>query len=75
MGPSCTPDADDTALVWRIAGPGAGDPRQPLMLAELDRYRDALKSDSTFGLAAIRGAQAAAWNHRSEEAQSLIDVF
>jgi serine/threonine protein kinase/tetratricopeptide (TPR) repeat protein len=40
----------------------------------LDRYRDALKSDSTFGLAAIRGAQAAAWNHRSEEAQSLIDV-
>jgi hypothetical protein len=36
-----TPDADDTALVWRIAGPGAGDPRQQLMLAELARYRDA----------------------------------
>jgi hypothetical protein len=36
-----TPDADDTALVWRIAGPDAGDPRQQLMLGELARYRDA----------------------------------
>src|SRR6185369_11489435 len=36
-----TPDADDTALVWRIAGPGAGDPRQPTMLEELAHYRDA----------------------------------
>jgi hypothetical protein len=36
-----TPDADDTALAWRIAGPGPGDPRQQLMLGELARYRDA----------------------------------
>jgi hypothetical protein len=36
-----TPDADDTALVWRIASPGADDPRQQLMLGELARYRDA----------------------------------
>jgi hypothetical protein len=41
LGCVITPDADDTALVWRIAGPGAGDPRQQLMLGELARYRDA----------------------------------
>jgi hypothetical protein len=41
LGCVITPDADDTALVWRIAGPGAGDPRQPTMLAALARYRDA----------------------------------
>jgi hypothetical protein len=41
LGCVITPDADDTALVWRIAGPGAGDPRQQLMLRELARYRDA----------------------------------
>ena len=38
----------------------------------LQHYRDALRADSTFGLAAIRGAQAAAWNHRSDEAESFI---
>jgi hypothetical protein len=41
LGCVITPDADDTALVWRIAGPGAGDPRQQPMLAALARYRDA----------------------------------
>jgi hypothetical protein len=41
LGCVITPDADDTALVWRIAGAGAGDPRQQPMLAELARYRDA----------------------------------
>jgi hypothetical protein len=40
LGCVITPDADDTALAWRIAGPGAGDPRQQPMLAELARYRD-----------------------------------
>ncbi len=40
LGCVITPDADDTALVWRIAGQGAGDPRQQSMLAELARYRD-----------------------------------
>jgi tetratricopeptide (TPR) repeat protein len=38
----------------------------------LDRYRDAVRADSTFSLAAIRGAQAATWNHRSSEAESFI---
>ena len=41
LGCVITPDADDTALVWRIAGFGAGDPREQLMLQELARYRDA----------------------------------
>jgi hypothetical protein len=41
LGCVITPDADDTALVWRIAGHGADDPRQQRMLAELARYRDA----------------------------------
>jgi len=40
LGCVITPDADDTALVWRIARRGAGDPRQQSMLAELARYRD-----------------------------------
>jgi hypothetical protein len=40
LGCVITPDADDTALVWRIARQGNDDPRQQLMLAELTRYRD-----------------------------------
>lgn len=41
LGCAITPDADDTALVWRIAGPGAADPRRQPMLDLLARYRDA----------------------------------
>lgn len=41
LGCAITPDADDTALVWRIAGPGAGDARRQPMLDVLARYRDA----------------------------------
>jgi hypothetical protein len=41
LGCVITPDADDTALAWRIAGFGAGDPRKQLMLGELSHYRDA----------------------------------
>ena len=40
----------------------------------LKHYRAAVKADSLFGLAAVRGAQAAVWSHRPEEAASLIDV-
>ncbi len=40
----------------------------------LDRYRDAVAADSTFAVAAIRGAQAAQWNHRPREAVSLLEV-
>ncbi|WP_313920673.1 hypothetical protein [Tahibacter sp.] len=41
LGCAITPDADDTALVWRIAGRGASDPRRKPMLDVLARYRDA----------------------------------
>lgn len=40
LGCAITPDSDDTALVWRIAG-GATDSRRQAMLEELARYRDA----------------------------------
>lgn len=41
LGCVITPDTDDTALTWRIAGHGADDPRRQPMLDELARYRDA----------------------------------
>jgi len=41
LGCVITPDADDTALVWRIAGRRTGDPREQRMLEELASYRDA----------------------------------
>ena len=41
LGCAITADADDTALVWRITGHGAGDPRRQAMLDVLSRYRDA----------------------------------
>ncbi len=40
LGCAITPDADDTALAWRIAGV-ASDPRLAPMLATLARYRNA----------------------------------
>lgn len=41
LGCAITPDADDTALAWRIAGRGLGDPRSGPMLKTLARYRGA----------------------------------
>jgi hypothetical protein len=41
LGCVITPDADDTALVWRITGHAAGDPRLQPMLQVLAGYRDA----------------------------------
>ena len=38
----------------------------------LGHYRDALARDSSFGFAAIRGAQAAAWGHRETEAAAMV---
>ncbi|HSX59081.1 MAG TPA: hypothetical protein VLF18_02670 [Tahibacter sp.] len=39
LGCAITPDADDSALVWRVAG-SADDPRRRPMLDTLARYRD-----------------------------------
>jgi hypothetical protein len=41
LGCAITPDADDTALAWRVAGRGLRDPRARRMLRTLARYRDA----------------------------------
>jgi hypothetical protein len=41
LGCVITPDADDTALAWRIARKGAGAPQLPRMLRTLARYRTA----------------------------------
>lgn len=40
LGCAITPDADDTALAWRVAGPGMDDPRLKPMLSVLAGYRD-----------------------------------
>jgi hypothetical protein len=41
LGCPITPDADDTALVWRLAPPPSGDPRRASMRRVLESYRDA----------------------------------
>ena len=72
----------DVSVDWRDRPPAA---IANFLLAEaafrrvhlpeaLDRYRDAVAADSTFAVAAIRGAQAATWNHRPGEASSLLTV-
>lgn len=40
----------------------------------LESYRRAVALDSSFAIAALRGAQAAAWNHRGDEAASMLRV-
>ena len=65
-------DRDPAAVASFLLGESAF--RRVHLTEALQNYRDALKADSTFGLAAIRGAQAAAWNHRSDEAASFIDA-
>ncbi len=40
----------------------------------LAAFQAAVAADSTFGLAAMRGAQVATWNHRPGEAESLAQV-
>lgn len=41
LGCAITPDADDTALAWRIVRPPVGDPRRASMRRVLNSYRDA----------------------------------
>ena len=65
-------DRDPASIASFLLAEGAF--RRVHLSDALDRYRDALASDSTFALAAIRGAQAAAWNHRPEEAASFIQI-
>ena len=65
-------DRDPAAVASFLLAEGAF--RRAHLVDALDKYRDALRTDSTFGLAAIRGAQAATWNHRFDEADSFIGL-
>jgi tetratricopeptide (TPR) repeat protein len=46
--------------------------RRVHLVDALAQYEAAVATDSSFALAAVRGAQAATWNHRPREAVSLI---
>ena len=48
--------------------------RRAQFSAAVSSYRDAVAADSSFGLAAIRGAQAASWDHRPDQASEFITV-
>ncbi|MEO8194071.1 MAG: protein kinase [Gemmatimonadales bacterium] len=63
-------DRDPKAVASFLLGESAF--RRARLAEALDHYRDAMRGDSTFTLAAIRGAQAATWNHRPDEAESFI---
>jgi tetratricopeptide (TPR) repeat protein len=74
--------APDITAEWKDRDPGAianfllGEAafRRVHLVEALGHYRDAVKTDSLFGLAAVRGAQAATWNHRPTEAAALIQI-
>jgi serine/threonine protein kinase/tetratricopeptide (TPR) repeat protein len=65
-------DRDPGAVASYLAGEAAF--RRVHLSEALAHYRDAVKADTSFGLAAVRGAQAATWNHRSSEAASFIQT-
>lgn len=65
-------DRDPAAVASFLLAEGAF--RRVHLVDALERYRDALRADSTFALAAIRGAQAAVWNHRSDEAATFLKL-
>jgi len=72
--------AADVSAEWANRSPGAvasfllGEAafRRLHLTDALGHYRNAVQGDSTFALAAIRGAQAAGWNHREGEARAMI---
>ncbi len=74
--------ATDISTEWVNRPPGAvasflmGEAafRRLHLTEALGHYRDAVKGDSSFAMAAIRGAQAATWNHREGEARSMIQA-
>jgi len=48
--------------------------RRVQLPAALAAFQAAVAADSTFGLAAMRGAQVATWNHEPSRAQALLTV-
>ncbi|WP_373069123.1 protein kinase domain-containing protein [Gemmatimonas sp.] len=48
--------------------------RRVRMTEALAAFRRAVQADSSFALAAVRGAQAASWSHRTDEASQLVAI-
>jgi tetratricopeptide (TPR) repeat protein len=75
-------DTPDIVNEWKNRNPAAiasfllGESafRRVHLSEALNYYRAAIRTDSLFGFAAVRGAQAAVWSHRPNEAASLIQV-
>ncbi|HEY0779707.1 MAG TPA: serine/threonine-protein kinase, partial [Gemmatirosa sp.] len=65
-------DRDPGAVASYLAGEAAFRRLRPA--EALAHYRDAVRRDSGFALAALRGAQAASWDLRAAEATALVDV-
>lgn len=73
-------EARDLAAAWRDRDPGAVASflaaeaafRRAQPVRALELYRDAVRADTLFALAALRGAQAASWDHRASEASALV---
>jgi tetratricopeptide (TPR) repeat protein len=63
-------DRDPAAVARFLLGESAF--RRGQMTAALRHHREAVRVDSTFALAALRGAQAAAWAHRPADAAALV---
>ena len=72
----------DVSSEWRNRDPGAvanfllgeSDFRRLHLRDALDHYSKAISLDSTFAFAALRGAQAATWNHKSDVAAAMVAV-
>jgi tetratricopeptide (TPR) repeat protein len=65
-------DRNPTAIANFLLGEAAF--RRAHFVESLEHYRKAVHADSLFALAAIRGAQAATWNHRPAEAAAFVQV-
>ena len=72
----------DLASEWKNRTPGAvaqfllGESafRRVRPQVALKHYRKAIEIDSTFAIAALRGAQAASWQHKGDEAEAMLRV-
>jgi len=75
--PTAVPDVESE---WKARPPqavahfllGESAFRRVQLAVALAEFRKAVEADSGFGLAAIRGAQAAMWNHQPDQAEALV---
>ena len=65
-------DRDPQAVAHFLAGEAAF--RRVRFADAVTEFKATVAADSTFGIAALRGAQAASWGHRQAEASSLVHV-